>query len=59
MRCNDCEAVFDEPGCIAVDGEVYYGVPELPGRHTIWINVCPECGSEDFEEYEEEEDDEE
>ena len=47
-RCSFCGETFDEP-------DVYFYV-ELHGEFSEpWaVNVCPECGSEEIEEYEQE-----
>lgn len=51
FTCNDCGAEFDEPDEEMVDLEDYYGVGGLFGdHHSGYMDVCPECGSEDIEE---------
>ena len=57
--CSECEWVFNEPDGKRICLEDYYGVRDLPGRHYGTVECCPECGCEDFEDYEGEEDDEE
>lgn len=49
--CPDCHTYFNEPEEREVDMEDYYGVGGMFGdHHRGYINVCPECGSEDFNE---------
>ena len=49
--CPDCKSYFDEPDEKEVDLEDFYGVGgSFSDHHTGFINVCPECGNEDFNE---------
>lgn len=58
-KCIDCGREFDEPESETVAWEDYYGVSSMfPDRHYGYITVCPFCGSEEFDEIEEEEEDE-
>lgn len=56
-RCCDCGAIFDEEsvGTSHESRGEYWGVPCYED-----VSVCPECGSDCYEEYfEEDEDDDE
>ena len=49
-KCLSCRSCFDEPDTKSTSYEDYYGVAGLfPDRHGLTIEVCPRCGSEDFE----------
>ena len=55
--CADCGAIFDknEARYEEVCMEDYYGVGNLfPDRHYNTFMICPECGSEDVDDYYEE-----
>ena len=53
-RCNNCDEIFDEPESERIDLESYYGVGSLfPDHHYGYLSVCPYCNSEDFDEYDE------
>lgn len=55
-RCERCGAVFDEPESREFCYEDYYGVSSMfPNRNYGHYDVCPECGSEDIDNYYEEE----
>jgi hypothetical protein len=56
LICNDCEKTFEEPKTIMTTYEKYYGVGDLFGNHhSLELYCCPYCRSEDFEDYEEDE----
>ena len=46
--CNDCHAAFDEPG-YRVERECHAWLDDKPVREECYP-ICPECGSENFEE---------
>lgn len=49
--CPDCHTYFNKPEEREADMEDYYGVGgAFSDHHRGFINVCPECGSEDFNE---------
>lgn len=48
--CNDCGAVFDDPEIVEEDRGEFWGMPAYEE-----MCYCPHCGSEDFEECEDEE----
>lgn len=53
--CNDCGEIFDENDAevSSYDIEDDLGVGDLfVDHHTATCFVCPECGSDDIEEYE-------
>lgn len=57
-KCEHCGRVFDEPDIRHDTYESYCGVGSLfPDSHGYDYNVCPHCGSEDFDEFYEEEED--
>lgn len=50
--CPDCKAEFDEPDEKEVDAEDYYGVGgSFSDHHSMVVECCPECGSEDFNDW--------
>lgn len=50
-RCNDCEATFTEPDTYKECIGEFWGMPAYQE-----FGCCPQCGSDDYEEvYEEEE----
>lgn len=52
-ECNDCGERFEEPISVKTSYENYYGVGSLfPNHHSLYIDVCPRCKSEDWEEVE-------
>lgn len=53
-KCNDCDAIFENPKCVSEYRGEYWGAPAYEDMY-----YCPECGSDDYEEYREEEDEEE
>lgn len=60
-KCFNCGARFDEPEHETLSKEDYYGVGDMFPRgshHYFTLTTCPNCGSEDIEEYCEEDDDE-
>lgn len=62
FRCLCCSAIFteDEADVAEVDLEAENGVGGLfPDHHTAQVYVCPDCSSDEIEEYEEEEEEEE
>lgn len=55
-ECNDCGRSFDELISIKTSYENYYGVGSLFGNHhSLYLDVCPYCKSEEWEVVEEEE----
>lgn len=54
-ECHNCRAKFDEPNEEYVNAAYYYGVGSEFGQSSgsLLIAVCPRCGSEEFEEIEE------
>jgi DNA-directed RNA polymerase subunit RPC12/RpoP len=55
-KCSNCDEVFDEPKTERTTYEHYYGVDDLfPNHHSLYLDVCPYCGDEEIEEFEEEE----
>ena len=59
-KCDDCGSTFDEPEIVSYCKEEYNGVADLFG-HQTWgtYDACPDCGSEDFERFTEDDDEEE
>lgn len=57
-RCTDCKAAFDEPDSKRICYEAEYGVASM-FSNTNWgtVAICPDCGSEEIEEYWEDEED--
>ena len=48
--CHRCQTIFSEPGSQSYCYEEYNGVADLFGdRHYGSYEVCPECGSEEFD----------
>lgn len=59
-ECNDCGRSFDELISIKTSYENYYGVGSLfSNHHSLTIDVCPYCKSEDWEEVDDDDEDEE
>lgn len=54
-RCNYCGATFDEPYELHTTYEDYYGTYSFASGTRLVLDVCPKCGSEEYEEYDEEE----
>lgn len=49
--CPDCHTYFNKPEEREADMEDYYGVGGMfLDHHRGFISVCPECGSEEFNE---------
>ena len=49
--CNHCGAMFEEPETERICLEDYYGVGGAFGNSNYgYIDVCPECGSDNFDE---------
>lgn len=48
-KCNECKELFDEPDSYRENVGEFWG---QPAYQTFYI--CPYCGSDDFDEYEEE-----
>ena len=49
-KCSSCRSCFDKPDTKDTSYEDYYGVgAEFPDRHSLTIEVCPYCWSEDIE----------
>ena len=54
-KCNDCGCEFEYPDEVHTTYESYYGVSDLFGNsHSLSYEVCPRCGSEDFKEVDDE-----
>lgn len=46
-KCGKCDALFDEPDYREEQESFeFWG---SVGRHTLVVEVCPECDSEDFD----------
>ena len=59
-ECMECGRSFDEPISIKTSYENYYGVGGLfRNHHSLYVEVCPYCKSEEWEEVDEEYDEEE
>lgn len=56
--CDNCGARFEEPEQERTTYEHYFGA-EWSGGIPYVYEVCPDCGSEDFEEIDEEEEEDE
>ena len=57
-RCDNCGAEFEEPAVEEICMEDYFGVGSLfRDRHYKNITVCPNCRSEDIDEFFDDEDD--
>ena len=53
--CDNCGAEFDEPEQEQESYENYYGVASMfSDRHYFTLQVCPNCGSEDIVEEDDE-----
>jgi len=56
-KCNDCKQMFDYPTQENTSYEDYYGVADyFYDKTPLTIERCPYCGSGDFDEYYEEDD---
>lgn len=56
FKCNNCGHVFDEPYEHYTTYEAYYGIADEFAYHTpLTLLECPFCDSEDFEEWDEDE----
>lgn len=54
--CDNCGAEFEEPEVERVCWEDYFGVSSMFASYNYGdITVCPNCGSEDIEEMEDDE----
>lgn len=51
-KCNECECVFEEPTILETTYEKYYGL-ENDHYTYLCLELCPYCGSDSLEEYEE------
>lgn len=49
-KCNNCGAIFEYPKCESEYRGEYWGTPAYEDMY-----YCPECGDDDYDEYEEEE----
>lgn len=61
LICADCGEIFEEDEAVmeCVCWEDYYGVSgSFPNKNYGSVATCPHCGSEELEDYVEEEDDE-
>ncbi len=57
-RCAECRATFDEPDSKEICYEAEYGVASMfSDMHWGTIAICPDCGSEEIEDYWEDEED--
>ena len=55
--CDNCGAMFDEPELVRDTYESYFGVSSMfSNSHTMTLEVCPSCGSEDIASYCEDDD---
>lgn len=55
-RCWNCGTKFEEPDKVERFAEDYFGVGSMfDSKSTITIQECPNCGSDDIEEYYEDE----
>lgn len=55
--CDNCGAMFDEPELEKDTYENYFGVSSMfSNSHSMTLEVCPSCGSEDIASYCEDED---
>lgn len=55
--CDNCGAMFDEPELEKDTYENYFGVGSMfSNSHSMTLEVCPMCGSEDIASYCEDED---
>lgn len=52
--CHDCGEIFDEPQVVNESRGEFWGSPCWEEMH-----YCPCCGSDDYDEYYEDEDDDE
>ena len=60
FRCYNCKEEFDDPEVVHTTYEDYYGVSSEFGSSTsCYLNTCRYCGSEEVEEFEQEDEDEE
>ena len=53
-KCDNCSHKFDEPKILETTYEKYCGAP-LETRTYLTLELCPMCGSDEFEEIEEDE----
>lgn len=52
-KCSWCNSVFDVPATVEVCCEDYYGVGSMfESRNFMSMEVCPDCGFDDFDDYE-------
>ena len=61
LKCADCGEIFDEDEVVyeRVCWEDYYGVSgSFPNKNYGNIATCPQCGSEELEDYWEDDDEE-
>jgi len=56
-KCNHCQAIFEEPVVKRFKEMHEWWGAMVPYEYTEVY--CPECGEEDFEEYQEDEEEEE
>lgn len=57
--CDNCREDFYKPEQTMTTYEKYYGVSgEFNSHHFVVVSVCPYCGSDEINEYDEEEEDE-
>ena len=55
-RCDNCGARFEEQDYVRVCWEDYFGVSSMFSNYNYGtIAECPNCGSEDIDEYDDEE----
>ena len=48
-KCNYCNSIFDEPNYKEITSNEDYG--ERTVERVTYESTCPECGSEDYSEY--------
>lgn len=52
-ECRCCGKRFWEPGTLHTTYESWYGVSSMvSGSHSVDVDVCPNCESEDYDEIE-------
>ena len=58
--CNECGCMFEDPDVRRTTYESYYGdYSEVSSHTTLYLDICPRCGSDDIEVKEEDEEEEE
>ena len=55
-KCNECRKKFENPNYKRTTHEDEYGVGDLfSNKHYVVIETCPYCGSDDIDEFYDEE----